>query len=255
MDTIVTTLSPGDIFLIETPTGTQVISAVDINYLSLQFEKVLNRVRVLNLVTNETKVEILSALSFRLINNTNTITTSGVFNSYTFTNGVVTSAYNIYDSQTAGLSSATDTAFNNISAGVFSVFFDSGSAVLDYSLWYPGGGSGGGTGLGQIIVGTKTVPTGVTIGAEDIQMKLLYNNSMGEAIANSNTVFQISTAYPIAYIRDKDYELEYFDDEVPDFDNNYVSSGKIRFAVSVINNIIYPPEGRVILSWSVNKFY
>ena len=68
METVVYSLSPLDVFLVETPTGTQQISAVNLNYLSKQFNKVLNRVTVSKLNTNETRVNTLSALNFKLIN-------------------------------------------------------------------------------------------------------------------------------------------------------------------------------------------
>lgn len=248
MDTIVTTLCPGDIFLIETPTGTKHISAVDVNFLSEKFEKFFNNINVTNLVTSRTNVSVLSASKFRLLNGIVPSTSTGIFTNYNFSNGVVTSATNTYDTQTAGLSSAANLALSGLSANAYKVFFESGSAVLNSCLWIPGIGAGS----TQNIVGTKTVPTGLTIQAQDIQFKLLFNSAIAQNIG-ATTFFQITTAFPIAYIRDNDYNLDEFDRTYTK--NNYVSAGKIYFTVDIVNNILAPPTGRVVLSWSVNKFY
>jgi len=259
MDTIVRHLSPLDVFLVETSTGTKQISAANLNYVSQQFNKILNQVDVLKLNTNETRVQILSSLSFKLINNTNTITTSGVFNSLTINSGVVTSAYNVYDSLTNSLSTTVNNTLSSISANVFNVFFDSGSAVLDYHIFQSGFGS-----VNQLIEGTKTVPAGVQIGAQDITFKILFNSGIGNLISSTgiilpsgiNSSFTLTTAYPVAYVTDKDYDLEYFNDEVPDYDNNYVNgAGKVSFRINIINNPLFPPTGIVRVVWKAQKFY
>ena len=252
MDTIVKSLSPSDIFLIETDAGTNYITASGVNYISEQFSKFFNKFQLNKLIVYETVVTTLSSNSFELLNNTATITTSGVFNTYNISNGVITSAYNTYDSQTSGFSAAADLGLSAVSASYYSVFFDSGSAIVDYYIYNNNVDV-------QRIVGTKTVPAGLTIGAEDIQFKATFNNSIDNIINSGgvDTSFVVTTSLPIVYMRDYDYALDYFDDEIETTStfNNYISTNKVVFDLIVCNNPLNPPGGRLILFWKVQKFY
>lgn len=258
MYTVVETLSPGDVFLVETSTGTKQICAYDINYLSEQFVKQFDTIYCGTQITPRTEIAVLSTKKINLINSTNTANiTGGPFNSVIMRKGLITSAYNVYDSATQNLSSTANNQMTACSASFPRVFFETGSAQLLYYQRAPYGGT-----VEQLIVGNKFVPNGVTIGAQDIQIKVGFTDNLGNLIYSSlttdvsgRTIFHINSAYPIFFLKDYDYSLEFYQDgELYDYGNNYVQNNKVTFYLSILNNPMTPMTPLTIY-WKAFKFY
>ena len=106
------------------------MSANKINFISLQFEKILTQVKANKILTDSLSFETLSVQSINVYS-TNSQTTSGNFNTFIITDGIVTSAYNTVNSELTSLCAAIDTELSSFSAAVFNVFFDAGTARLD----------------------------------------------------------------------------------------------------------------------------
>lgn len=258
MYTIVDTLSSSDLFLVETSTGTKYLCAFDINYLSEQFLKKFDTVYCGTHITAKTDIAVLSTKKINLLNTTNTANiTGGAFNSVIINKGLITSAYNVYDSATQNLSSTAYNQMTAVSALFPNVFFETGSAQL---LSYKRGPYGGS--IEQLIVGTKTVPSGLTIGAEDIQIKVGFTPALGDLIYNSlttdisgRTINHINSAYPVFFLKDFDYSLEFYQDgELYDYGNNYVQNNKVTFYINILNN---PGNfsNPLFVYWKALKFY
>ena len=250
METLVTGLLSSDIFLIETPLYTGVMSAVEINYISEQFKKIHNQVKANKLITNRVEFETLSVQDFNIYN-TNTQTTTGNYNTFIISNGVVISAYNTFNSELTSLCASIDNTLSSFSAAVFNVFFDSGTARLDNyvrSSFIAGS-------ITQIITGTKTVPQGLDIRAQDINLNIMYTPLNDNLVFNDPTsIYQITSAYPIAHLGDFDFELDDLSGgQLDDYGNNYVNaSNKVEFKMYIQN---IPWNINVILEWSVLRIY
>lgn len=225
------------------------MSANKINFISLQFEKILTQVKANKILTDSLSFETLSVQSINVYS-TNSQTTSGNFNTFIITDGIVTSAYNTVNSELTSLCAAIDTELSSFSAAVFNVFFDAGTARLDNYV-RPNLIAGS---ITQIISGTKIVPTGLTIGAQDINLNIMYKSTLDNTILNDPiSIYQITSAYPIAHLGDFDFELnDIAAGELDDYGNNYVAGNKIQFTMYIQN---IPWNYDVILQWSVLKIY
>lgn len=250
MDTIVTSLSYTDTFIVESSQlGTSIISAGDINFVSYQFPKKFDKITAGKVAVPEFKTSgPLSALSIKNLNKQTLTTTGNQFNTYIISGGLILSAANLYSSEINSLSTTINKQISSLSASVFHVFTDSGSALLSqYKHAY-------GMGIFQRdLSGSKTVPTGLKIYSYDIQYKVFYNNNI------PGTVVQIASASPFVWVKDFDYNFtNYIASGEDDFgDGNYINSNKIAIPFCIANvancDAEMPPE--TLLTWSVTKFY
>jgi len=253
MDTTVTSLSYNDTFVIETAKlGTGVISAGNINFVSYQFPKKFKNITSGRVLLPEFKTTgPLSALSVRNLDRQTISTTSltgSQYNTYILSGGLILSAANLYSSEITSLSTTINKQISSLSASVFNVFTDSGSALLDqYKHQY-------GIGIFQRdLSGTKTVPNGLNIYSYDIQYKVFYNQNI------PGTIVQIASASPFVWVKDFDYNFtNYVASGEDDFgDGNYKQLNKvyIPFCIANVanNDAELPPQ--TLLTWSVTKFY
>lgn len=250
MDTVVNSLLSSDIFLIETPLYTGAMSANEINFVSEQFTKILGNVKADKIYTNSIDFETLSANKLSVYY-TNTVTTTGNFNTYTVQKGLITSAYNTYTSELSNLSSFINYELSSLSAAVFNVFFDSGTALLiNYVRSSFIAGS-----ITQTVSGTKAVPSGLDIRAQDINYNIMFTTNIDNIVFNDPiSIFQITSAYPVAHIGDFDFELDDLSGgELDDYGNNYVNNnGNVEFKMYIQN---IPWNVNVVLQWSVLRVY
>jgi len=251
MDTAVTSLSYGDLFLVETSElGTGIISAGDINYVSYQFPKKFNTLKSGRIfVPILSSVGPLSGNNIRLLNTQTASSSLQQYNTYAIQGGLVTAASNTYTTEVASLSTTVNTKINQLSAAVFHVFTDSGSARLtQFKHAY-------GIGVNEItITGTKNVPTGLKIYSYDIQLKAFFNGYI------PGTLVQVTSASPLVWLKDFDYNFtNYIATGEDDFGDNYVVANKVQFNVdiaNVANNDANPLGSRqTLLTWNVTKFY
>lgn len=253
MDTVITSLLSSDLFLIETPSYTGSISAQQINYISTQFPKIYSvlgssSINVLNLTSESLSVSRITPFT------TKTATLTGNFNTFVLNSGLIISAYNTTSSEVSSISSTITEQLSTLSAAVFNVFFESGTARLSQYIHIKNS-----NGADQIVLsGNKAVPFGLTIGAQDIQIKVLFNG-FTDVIANT-TYVTYNTSFPFVNLKDFDFSLTNANDGLPDDDgNDYVDPGTRRLIVPIsISNMPYAImngiEG-VLLTWKAQKFY
>jgi hypothetical protein len=208
--------------------------------LSEQFLKQFDTIYCNTHITSKTNIAVLSTKKINLLNTTTTANiTGGPYNSIIIKKGLITSAYNVYDSATQNLSSTAYNQMTGVSALFPNVFFEAGSAQLIYYKRGPYGGT-----IEQLVMGNKIVPNSITIGAEDIQIKVGFTDGLGNLIYTSSTtdisgrtINHINSAYPVFYLKDFDYSLEFYNDgELYDYGNNYVQNNKITFYIDLLQN-------------------
>lgn len=243
MESIVTYLCATDVFLVETQdTQTGYISAEDINFLSYQFPKKLNLIKSPFIKTDEVRGSSLTAANIRLLTS-QTSTISGNFNTYVINAGLVVSAYNTQTSEITAVSATINNKISALSADVYNVFFDSGTARLaQYIHSYSVGA------LQLDLSGTKIIPQGLTIKSSDITFSVYYNG------ITPGTYVQVLTTSSLVYVKDFDYNflnfLQYGED---DFGDNYGTGGSVVGIPFIIVNTAEPPPA--LLAWKVLKFY
>jgi len=251
METIITSLLSSDIFLIEKPTYTATISAVNINYVSQQFPKVLNIIGSTSLASRNIVATNSSFNKIRTITGSDTISITGNYNTFNIKSGLVTAAYNTRSSEINELSSTITTLASSLSEGIYNVFFDTGSAALaDYQHLEPPFGNGA---LQRTLTGTKVAPVGLTVGAQDIFLKVLYNGFL-----DNNNYFAINTAFPFVYLKDFDFSgSNEVDGRPDDYGNNYLDPTTRRVVIPLqIANIRERQDGKdITLVWKVLKFF
>jgi hypothetical protein len=245
MDRIITSLSASDLLLIEKPGYTSTISASDINYVSTYFPKLYTLIGSNGLNVNIVNGANLEVKGIRTLNN-KTATLSGNYNTFTVKAGLVVSAYNTVSSELTSVSASIDTALSAFSASVTQIFYDYGYVEPSKYIHQGPPTSNGATEI--IITGSKTVPEGLTIGAQDITLAVLYNGFINTAYTVNNTTF------PFVYIKDFDYNISNPGNGLPDdAGNNYVNAAPriVAFNAIIAN---WPTDG-VKLLWKVLKYY
>jgi hypothetical protein len=253
MDTVITSLLSSDLFLIETPTYTGSISAQQINYISTQFPKIYSvlgssSINVLDLTSESLSVNHITPFTAK------TATLTGNFNTFVLSSGLIISAYNTTSSEVSSISSTITRELSVLSAGVFDVFFESGTARLSQYIHVINS-----NGAEEITLsGNKAVPLGLTIGAQDIQIKVLFNGFTD--VVTNTTYVTYNTSFPFVNLKDFDYNNANAQDGLPDDNgNNYVDAATRRIIVPIsISNMPYAInngiEG-VLLTWKAQKFY
>jgi len=249
MDTVVTSLLSSDLFLIETPNYTGSISAQDINYISNQFPKIYSVIDSYSanarIVTSET-LSVSSIAPFTA----KTATLTGNFNTFILSSGLILSAYNTVSSEITAFSATFTTNLSILSASVFNVFFESGTARLTQLIHQKNV-----NGADQIsLTGIKIAPAGLTIGAQDIQLKVLFNAGKMIDLVPNNTYVTYNTSFPFINLKDFDFSLaNAFNGDFDDDGNDYIDSNtrKVVIPVSILNM----PSNDILLAWKVQKFY
>ena len=252
MDTVITSLLSSDLFLIETPSYTGTISASQVNYVSTQFPKIYsligaNAFNVLEATTNVLSVQNIKPFT------TKVATVTGNFNTFIYNSGLIVSAYNTTSSEVSSISSTITREISTLSASVYNVFFESGTARL--SQWIHVRNVNGANQVS--LTGAKFVPYGVTIGAQDIRIKVLFD---GFTDTGNNTYVTYNTSFPFVYLKDFDYTLINAFDGLPDDEgNDYVDPPTRRVIIPIaIANMPAagdPTNGGVLFTWRVQKFY
>lgn len=245
MDRIITSLSASDLLLIERPEYTATISAADINYVSTYFPKLYSLIGSNGLSVRELNSLNLELGGIRTLNN-KTATLSGNFNTFQIQAGLIISAYNTVSSELTSLSTTIDTALTAFSASITRQFYDYGYVVPSQYIHQGPPFSNGATEI--IITGTVPVPEGLTLGAQDITLEVLYNGFINTAYTVNNRDF------PFVYIKDFDYNVSNPGNGLPDdAGNNYVNaSPRIVAFTAVIAN--WPTNG-IKLLWKALKYY
>lgn len=249
MESIATSLCSTDVFLVNTAnTQTGYISAIDLNYISYQFPKILNEIRSANVITPEIKTTTLSASNIKILG-TNTTSITGNFNTFIIKSGLIISAYNTYTSEITGISATIDNKLSALSSDVFNVFFDSGTARLPQFIHEYG------YGVSQIVLtGSKLIPPGLVIKSTDITYNVYYPGNI------PGTFVQTTTATNIIFIKDFDYDflnyLEYGSDDFGDmYQQNGLNGALVNIPFIIVNYATYPPNASPLITWKVQKIY
>ena len=246
MDTVITSLLSSDLFLIETPSYTGTISASQVNYVSTQFSKIYSLIGSYSLNVLETSTDILSVQKIKPFN-TNVATVTGNFNTFVYNSGLIVSAYNTTSSEVSSISSTITREISALSASVYNVFFESGTARLtQYIHQYNVNQS-----TQVTLTGAKIAPTGLVIRAQDIRFKVLFD---GFTDIGGNTFVTYNTSFPFTYLKDFDYSMTNgFDKKNDDGGNDYVDPATRRVVLPII--IANMPANDVLFTWKVQKFY
>jgi len=247
MDTVVTSLLSSDLFLVETPNYTGAISAQDINYISTQFPKIYSVIGSYSINAKNVTSETLTVSSITPFT-AKTATLTGNFNTFILSSGLILSAYNTVSSEITAFSATFTTNLSILSASVFNVFFESGTARLSQYIHIKN--TNGATEL--ILTGSKIAPTGLTIGAQNIQLKVMFDGFTD--IESNVTYLTYNTSFPFINLKDFDYSLTNAFDGRPDDDgNDYVDPTTRKVVIPVaISNM---PGNDILLTWKVQKFY
>jgi len=252
MDTVITSLLSSDLFLIETPSGTGTIDASQVNYVSTQFQKIYSLIGTYSLNVREATANTLTVQRIKPFT-TNVATVTGNFNTFVYNSGLIVSAYNTTSSEVNSISSTITREISALSASVYNVFFESGTArIPQYIHQYNVNQST------QItLTGAKTVPAGVVIAAQNIRFKVLFD---GFTDIGDNTFVTYNTAFPFVYLKDFDYTMSNgFDKKNDDNGNDYVDPATRQVVLPIIIANMPaagdPASGGVLFTWKVQKFY
>jgi hypothetical protein len=254
MATVTKDLLSSYIFLVETPpeTYTTRMCASEVNYLSEKFPKVFNTVRATQFLCPTLELDILSSQTFNIYNKNVVKSIAGNFNTFIIDSGAILSAYNTYNAEISSLSSLATFQVSALSAAVFNVFYESGSAYLPYNSFNATAS------VTLVITGTKIIPPGITIGAQDITYTLIHNDSIQDDMDETpGSTTRITSAYPMVHLGDFDFALDDLSGgELDDYNNNYVIDSKLNMTFYVQSNpLVTPLVARSKIFWHAIKIW
>jgi len=223
-------VAPGDYFVVKTEQGESLV-----DYASLPFVTISASNVVFNGTISAANLNILNVISATsaffdqiYVNGLSGLNQTGEANYLVINSGVITSAAVVPSTFYNRLSAEFDNQLDALSAAVPVIFYDGGIVNIDGGVNTPV--------YSEVIRGSNSLPNGIFVSTNDINVKYLWNNQLEDQLTNMAVTTGIADI-PVIYI-----------EESPS--NNYVdSNSKVYFRAIFRPPLLAPAR----IAWNITK--